>query len=119
MTEQIEPRTAPAPAWEYADAPESTDIVRLDDRYGLFIGGEFVEPKSGRWFPTIEPATEAYLSFHSAGTVNGAAPVVVGSGDGAAPAAPVELQRVDVQEGDARLTSRPPGSGASIGSVQA
>jgi aldehyde dehydrogenase (NAD+) len=62
MTEQIEPRTAPAPAWEYADAPESTDIVRLDDRYGLFIGGEFVEPKSGRWFPTIEPATERVLA---------------------------------------------------------
>jgi hypothetical protein len=32
------------PVWEYADAPESTDIVRLEDRYGLFVGGEFVEP---------------------------------------------------------------------------
>ena len=25
------------------------------DRYGLFIDGEFVEPKSGRWFTTINP----------------------------------------------------------------
>ena len=35
------------PVWEYADAPESTDIVKLEPRYGLFIGGEFVDPKSG------------------------------------------------------------------------
>ncbi len=27
------------PVWEYADAPESTDIVKLEPRYGLFIGG--------------------------------------------------------------------------------
>ena len=50
------------PVWEYADAPESTDIVRLEERYGLFIGGEFVEPKSGSWFPTIDPATEEQLA---------------------------------------------------------
>ena len=50
------------PAWEYAPAPESKDIVRLQDRYGLFIAGEFVEPKSGRWFPTIDPSNEAVLA---------------------------------------------------------
>src|SRR5881296_2893962 len=50
------------PAWEYAPAPESKDIVRLQDRYGLFIGGEFVEPKSGRWFPTIDPSNETVLA---------------------------------------------------------
>ena len=50
------------PVWEYADAPESTDIVKLDERYGLFIGGEFVEPKSGKWFTTIDPATEEPLA---------------------------------------------------------
>jgi len=59
-------RAAPArpvmPAWEYAPAPESKDIVRLQDRYGLFIGGEFVEPKSGRWFTTIDPSNEAVLA---------------------------------------------------------
>jgi aldehyde dehydrogenase (NAD+) len=48
--------------WEYAPAPESTDIVRLDDSYGLFIGGEFVEPKSGKRFTTINPATEEPLA---------------------------------------------------------
>jgi aldehyde dehydrogenase (NAD+) len=46
----------------YAAAPESSEIVRIEDRYGLFIGGEFVEPKSGRWFETINPATEEPLS---------------------------------------------------------
>jgi len=50
------------PVWEYATAPESTDIVRLEDRYGLFVGGEFVEPKSGRYFETINPATEETLA---------------------------------------------------------
>ncbi|MDP9302844.1 MAG: aldehyde dehydrogenase family protein, partial [Actinomycetota bacterium] len=50
------------PAWAYAAAPESRDIVRLQDRYGLFIGGEFVEPKSGRWFPTIDPSNETVLA---------------------------------------------------------
>ncbi|MGH2529163.1 MAG: aldehyde dehydrogenase family protein [Actinomycetota bacterium] len=48
--------------WAYATAPESTDIVRLEDRYGLFVGGEFVEPKSGRYFETINPATEETLA---------------------------------------------------------
>jgi aldehyde dehydrogenase (NAD+) len=50
------------PAWEYAPAPESTDIVRIEDRYGLFVNGTFVEPKSGRYFPTINPATEDVLA---------------------------------------------------------
>jgi aldehyde dehydrogenase (NAD+) len=50
------------PVWEYADAPESTDIVHLRDRYGLFIGGEFVEPKSGTWFETIDPSNEQPLA---------------------------------------------------------
>ena len=62
MSEAIERPPGQAPSWEYASSPESTDIVRLDDRYGLFIGGEFVEPKSGRWFPTISPSTEEVLA---------------------------------------------------------
>ncbi|HEV8563862.1 MAG TPA: aldehyde dehydrogenase family protein [Actinomycetota bacterium] len=48
--------------WEYAPAPEATDIVRIEDRYGLFVGGDFVEPKSGKYFPTINPATEEVLA---------------------------------------------------------
>ncbi|MDQ4108027.1 MAG: aldehyde dehydrogenase family protein, partial [Actinomycetota bacterium] len=54
--------TPAVPAWEYVEAAESKDIVRLQDRYGLFIGGEFVEPKSGRYMATIDPSTEDVLA---------------------------------------------------------
>jgi aldehyde dehydrogenase (NAD+) len=60
--EPVAPAQPVMPAWEYAPAPESKDIVRLQERYGLFIGGEFVEPKSGRWFPTIDPSNETVLA---------------------------------------------------------
>ncbi len=48
--------------WEYDPAPESTDHVSLKKRYGLFIGGEFTAPQSGRYFDTINPATEEALA---------------------------------------------------------
>ncbi|HET7235444.1 MAG TPA: aldehyde dehydrogenase family protein, partial [Actinomycetota bacterium] len=48
--------------WEYATAPEARDIVKLPDRYGLFVNGRFVEPKSGNYFQTIDPATEEPLA---------------------------------------------------------
>ena len=54
---------APVPSgWDYAPAPESRDIVTLEERYGLYIGGELVEPKSGEYFPTISPASEEVLA---------------------------------------------------------
>jgi aldehyde dehydrogenase (NAD+) len=48
--------------WEYAPAPEARDVVTLQARYGLFIGGREVAPKSGQWFTTIDPATEEPLA---------------------------------------------------------
>jgi len=48
--------------FEYEPAPEAVDHVSIAPRYGLFIGGKFVEPRSGKWFPTINPATEEQLS---------------------------------------------------------
>jgi aldehyde dehydrogenase (NAD+) len=48
--------------WEYAPAPEARDIVRFEKRYGLFIGGQIVEPRSGEWFSSISPATEEPLA---------------------------------------------------------
>ncbi len=48
--------------WPYASAPESTEHVTLKERYGLFIGGKFIEPKSKRYFETINPATEQRLA---------------------------------------------------------
>ena len=49
-------------AWEYAPAPESTEIVSVDDTYGLYIDGGFVEPQDGNYFKTINPATEEVLA---------------------------------------------------------
>jgi aldehyde dehydrogenase (NAD+) len=51
-----------ATAWDYAPAPEARDIVRLQQRYGLFIGGKFVEPLSGERYTTIDPAREEPLA---------------------------------------------------------
>jgi len=48
--------------WQYAPAPESASHVKLKDRYDLFINGKFVKPSSGKYFETINPATEAKLS---------------------------------------------------------
>ncbi len=52
---------APVPSdWTYAPAPESRDIVQLRERYGLFVGGEWVEPRET--YTTISPATEEPLA---------------------------------------------------------
>ena len=48
--------------WTYSPAPENTDHVQIDKRYDLFIGGKFVAPKTGKYFKTINPATEKKLS---------------------------------------------------------
>ena len=48
--------------WEYASAPESRELVSFAERYGLFIGGEEVAPRSRSWFTTVSPATEEPLA---------------------------------------------------------
>ncbi|HSM29817.1 MAG TPA: aldehyde dehydrogenase family protein [Woeseiaceae bacterium] len=48
--------------WEYSPAPESTDHIKVQKKYELFIGGDFVKPESGKYFDTINPATEERLS---------------------------------------------------------
>jgi aldehyde dehydrogenase (NAD+) len=48
--------------WQYAPAPESTDHISIEDQYGHFIGGEFVEPQEDRYLDTINPATEERLA---------------------------------------------------------
>ncbi len=48
--------------FEYAAAPESRAVVDIAPSYGLFINGEFVEPHSGAFFTTVNPATEEVLS---------------------------------------------------------
>src|SRR2546422_9073380 len=48
--------------FEYAPAPEAIDHVKIQPRYGLFIGGRMVEGHSKKHFPTINPATEKKLA---------------------------------------------------------
>jgi aldehyde dehydrogenase (NAD+) len=46
--------------WDYAPAPE-TAPVKIDPRHELFIDGKFVAPHSGKYFDSINPATEEKL----------------------------------------------------------
>jgi aldehyde dehydrogenase (NAD+) len=64
LTELEKKRGAhPVPSgWDYAPAPEARDLVTLEERYGLFVGGELVEPRSGEYYTTIDPSTEEPLA---------------------------------------------------------
>lgn len=48
--------------WKYAPAPEATDHINLKKQYDLFINGKFVKPNSGKYFDTVNPATEEKIS---------------------------------------------------------
>ncbi len=47
--------------WSYSPAPETTP-VKINAQYELFIGGKFVAPRAGKYFPSINPATEKKLT---------------------------------------------------------
>jgi aldehyde dehydrogenase (NAD+) len=55
--------------WDYAPAPESAAIGRLQDRYQMFVGGRFVDGR-GDDVKSINPATEEALA--SVSTANSA-----------------------------------------------
>lgn len=61
------PRKSDAPElifgdmWEFDPAPETTS-PNIRPRYDLFIGGHFVAPQSGQYFPSINPGTEEQIS---------------------------------------------------------
>jgi aldehyde dehydrogenase (NAD+) len=59
--DELEPRPQ-GTDWLYSPAPESREIVHFQERYGLFIGGDMVEPRSGEWFRTLSPASEEPLA---------------------------------------------------------
>jgi aldehyde dehydrogenase (NAD+) len=48
--------------FEYAPAPESRAIVDIKPSYGLFIGGEFVDPSDGGVIKSVNPASEEVLA---------------------------------------------------------
>jgi aldehyde dehydrogenase (NAD+) len=61
------PDRTPVPKdWTYAPAPESREIVQLQERYGHFIGGKWVE--ASETYETISPATEERLATIGEGT---------------------------------------------------
>ncbi len=59
---RIELGDSPSSRLPYAPSPESVDHFEIRKRYGLFIGGKFVEPRARKYFPTINPATEQKLA---------------------------------------------------------
>jgi len=48
--------------WDYAPAPEDFKYIQVAPRHELFINGKFVAPKSGKYFESINPATEQKLT---------------------------------------------------------
>jgi aldehyde dehydrogenase (NAD+) len=58
--ERKQERTPVPSEWTYAPAPESRDVVQLRERYGHFVGGEWLEPNET--YSTISPATEEVLA---------------------------------------------------------
>jgi aldehyde dehydrogenase (NAD+) len=48
--------------WDFAPAPEDSKNYVIAPRHELFINGKFVPPKSGKYFESINPATEQTLT---------------------------------------------------------
>ena len=61
-TDVAAPSVSAGPAWDYAPAPESREIVTIAGEYGLFVDGEFGPAADGQDFPTVNPATEEQLA---------------------------------------------------------
>src|SRR5881396_345566 len=53
--------------WDYAPAPEDSKNYVIAPRHELFIDCKFVRPHSGKYFPSINPATEEKLTEIAAG----------------------------------------------------
>jgi hypothetical protein len=52
---------SPVPTdWTYAPAPESTELLKLEEQYGFYVGGEWLEAREH--FTTISPRDEAPLA---------------------------------------------------------
>lgn len=46
----------------YAPAPESASIAKIQPEYDLFINGKWVKPAGGKYFSTISPSSEKELA---------------------------------------------------------
>jgi aldehyde dehydrogenase (NAD+) len=65
--ERTRDRTPVPKDWAYAPAPEARDIVQLEERYGHYVGGEWLE--SAETYTTISPASEEPLAEVGQATV--------------------------------------------------
>jgi aldehyde dehydrogenase (NAD+) len=48
--------------WDYAPAPETFEYIKIAPRHELFLDGKFVPATTGKYFDTINPATEEKLT---------------------------------------------------------
>ena len=48
--------------WDFAPAPEDSKNYVIAPQHELFINGKFVKPTSGKYFESINPATEQTLT---------------------------------------------------------
>lgn len=48
--------------WDYAPAPEDSKNYVIAPQHELFINGKFVKPTSGKYFESVNPATEQTLT---------------------------------------------------------
>src|ERR1700756_5593612 len=48
--------------WDYTPAPEDSKSYTIAPRHELFINGKFVAPAAGKYFASINPATEQTLT---------------------------------------------------------
>ena len=48
--------------WNLSPSIENTDHIQIKEKYGLFINGKFIDPISGKYFPTINPSNETKLA---------------------------------------------------------
>src|SRR3984885_10958855 len=53
--------------WDFAPAPEDSKSYVIAPQHELFINGKFVAPSSGKYFESINPATEEKLTEIAAG----------------------------------------------------
>ena len=61
MTKTIEKDPFKA-TWNYQEAPESTDHIHIKKQYDLYIDGKFTKPINGKYFDTINPATNKKIT---------------------------------------------------------
>ncbi|HKI70516.1 MAG TPA: aldehyde dehydrogenase family protein, partial [Verrucomicrobiae bacterium] len=55
--------------WDYAPAPEESKNYVIAPRHELFINSKFVKPASGKYFESLNPATEQTLTEIAAANV--------------------------------------------------